>query len=223
MAETQTKKVYSAIAAVAAEIAKIGCAKDRKNPHQGWSFRGIDDVYNALAPILPRCGLVIIPSVLTRECDQIESGGKRIAHSVVSVEFALVATADGSEHRCVFFGEAMDYGDKATGKAMTYAHKAMLQETFCIPTEASDDPDAEVIEPKPEPTQKPVAKSEPVVKVATISEEEQATIAELIEQSGANREDFLKFFKISGVAEMRVIDYSRAVSLLRAKLAKGGN
>lgn len=225
MAESKGKAVYSCIAAVAAEIAKIGCSKERKNTQQGWAFRSIDDVYNALAPILPRCGLVILPTVLSRECEQIESGGKRIAHAVVSVEFALVATSDGSEHRSVFFGEAMDFGDKATGKAMTYAHKAMLLETFCIPTEASDDPDAEAFEP--EPTQK--SDSAPAKKAAakeaapaTISEKEQATIAELIEQTEANREEFLKFFKITSIHEMRVIDYSRAVSLLRAKLGRGG-
>ena len=61
-----TKAVYKAIADVSAEIAKSGISKDRKNEQQGYKFRGIDDVYNALAPMLAKHGLVILPRILTR-------------------------------------------------------------------------------------------------------------------------------------------------------------
>lgn len=221
--EAKPKNVYACIAAVSKDLAVIGCAKDRKNAQQGWVFRSIDDVYNAVASLLPQHGLVIIPSVLTRECIPIESGGKRIIHAVVSVQFSLISISDGSKHECVFFGEAMDFGDKATGKAMTYAHKAMLLETFCIPTEASDDPDKDAFDsaPSAKPVEKPAAKE---VKPATISEEEEITIREMLDQiPDDSRAKFFETFKVKKISEIRVIDYTRAVSRLRATIgAKGG-
>ena len=45
-------KVYAAINAVQAALSKEGIAKTRKNLQQGYAFRGIDEVMNALAPIL---------------------------------------------------------------------------------------------------------------------------------------------------------------------------
>ena len=56
-------KVYQAIAAVMSDLAKEGISKDRKNAQQGYNFRGIDDMYNALSGPLSRNGLVIIPRV----------------------------------------------------------------------------------------------------------------------------------------------------------------
>jgi hypothetical protein len=43
-------------------LAREGISKDRNNAQQGYKFRGIDDVYNALAPILSRNRLVITPA-----------------------------------------------------------------------------------------------------------------------------------------------------------------
>ena len=60
-------KVYLAIAKVAAKLAQEGISKARKNVQQGYAFRGIDDVYNALAPFLSSENLCILPNVLERE------------------------------------------------------------------------------------------------------------------------------------------------------------
>ena len=60
-------KVYAAIAAVSAELATTGISKDRKNEQQGYKFRGIDDVYNAIAPLMAKHKLVILPRMLSRE------------------------------------------------------------------------------------------------------------------------------------------------------------
>ena len=45
-------EVYKAIAAVMREMATDGISKARKNQQQGYNFRGIDDVYNALSPVM---------------------------------------------------------------------------------------------------------------------------------------------------------------------------
>jgi len=134
--------VYTAIAQVMATIAKQGISKDRKNDQQGYAFRGIDDVYNALAPILAEAQLCILPFVKSREVleRQTRSGGA-LFYVTVAVDFALVSAVDGSSHTISVVGEAMDSGDKATNKAMSAAYKYACMQAFCIPTEGDNDAD----------------------------------------------------------------------------------
>lgn len=135
--------VYECIAAVSAELATTGISKDRKNEQQHYKFRGIDDVYNALAPLISKHGLVIIPRILTREVveRQTQKGGT-LFYVTVEAEFDFVSAADGSKVTARSFGEAMDSADKATNKAMSAAYKYTAFQTFCIPTEGDNDADA---------------------------------------------------------------------------------
>lgn len=142
--------VYQCIAAVAAEVARTGIAKGRRNQQQNYNFRGIDDVYNALAPIIARHELVIIPRVLARECVERQSSkGGALFYVTVDVEFDFVSAKDGSKHTARTFGEAMDSADKATNKAMSAAYKYVALQVFCIPTEADNDADASHYEVQP--------------------------------------------------------------------------
>lgn len=139
-----TPAVYKAISDVSAAMSSAGIGKDRKNQMQGYNFRGIDDVLNALSPALVHAGLVILPRVISRECvERVSAKGGAIFYVTVYVEFDLIATVDGSKHTVVTFGEAMDSADKATNKAMSAAYKYLALLTFCIPTEASPDTDAD--------------------------------------------------------------------------------
>jgi hypothetical protein len=56
--------------------------------------------------------------------------------------FNFISVEDGSEHSAMFEGEAMDSGDKATGKACSNAFKLAMLESFCIPTGGDNDIDA---------------------------------------------------------------------------------
>lgn len=138
--------VYKAISAVARDMAEVGISKDRENRQQGFAFRGIDQVYNALAPMLAKHGLVILPRITERTVtERVTPKGAVLFYVVVKAEFDFVATEDGSKHTVVTYGEAMDSGDKATNKAMSIAYKYAAFQTFCIPTEQTAvDPDAEV-------------------------------------------------------------------------------
>lgn len=138
--------VYKAIIAVARDMAEVGISKDRENRQQGFAFRGIDQVYNALAPMLAKHGLVILPRITERTVtERVTQKGGVLFYVVVKAEFDFVATEDGSKHTVVTYGEAMDSGDKATNKAMSIAYKYAAFQTFCIPTEQTAvDPDSEV-------------------------------------------------------------------------------
>jgi hypothetical protein len=156
-------KVYLAIAKVAAALSKDGIGKDRKNVQQGYQFRGIDDVYNALAPILSANGLCILPNVMERTVvERVNKNGTALFYVTVKVEFAFVSAEDGSTHKVTTYGEAMDSGDKATNKAMSAAYKYAAMQAFCIPTEGDNDADATTHEVKHERTaNKDAAKSLP--------------------------------------------------------------
>ena len=141
-AGTSGPRVYTAIAAVMEEMAREGIGKDRSNSQQGYKFRGIDDVYNALAPVLAKHRLCIIPHMLSRECVERQTAkGGTLFYVTCGARFTLVSAEDGSQVEAVTYGEAMDSGDKATNKAMSAAYKYMAMQTFCIPTEGDNDAD----------------------------------------------------------------------------------
>jgi len=131
--------VYAAINAIQTDLNKEGITKNRKNTQQNYSFRGIDDVYNALSPLLAKHGLCILPRILTRACEerQTKSGGS-MSYVTVEAEFDFVCAKDGSKHVVRTFGEAMDSADKATNKAMSAAYKYAAFQAFAIPTEGDN-------------------------------------------------------------------------------------
>ena len=151
-------KVYQAINAVQMALVAEGISKDRRNQQQGYNFRGIDDIYNAVSPILAKSGLCILPRVLSRDCieRQTQKGGT-LFYVTVEVEFDFVAAEDGTKHTVKTYGEAMDSADKATNKAMSAAYKYAIMQAFAIPTEGDNDADAhthEVAPRRPEPKPK---------------------------------------------------------------------
>lgn len=146
--EKLSLNVYQAIAKVQSGLAKEGIGKDRRNKEQGYSFRGIDDLYNALANQLSEAGLCIMPRVLSREMkERMSKSNTPLFNVVVEVEFDFVSAADGSKHTVKTYGEAMDSADKATNKAMSAAYKYACLQTFCIPTEGDNDADGSHPEP----------------------------------------------------------------------------
>lgn len=135
--------VYKAICAVQSDLAKSGIGKDSTNTYDGYKFRGIDAVYNALSPLLAKHGLCILPRVLSRQRDErVSKKGDPVFYVTVEAEFDFVCAEDGSKHTIKTFGEAMDRGDKATNKAMSAAYKYAAFQAFAIPTEGDNDADS---------------------------------------------------------------------------------
>jgi hypothetical protein len=161
-------KVYEAIAKVQGELAKVGIAKEGTNSAQNYKFRGIDQVYGALSPLLSKHGLCIIPRIVSREMHERVTikewqGSKKesvLFYVTVHAEFDFVSAEDGSKHTAATFGEAMDSGDKATNKAMSAAYKYAAFMTFAIPTEGDNDADATTHDVAP-PADKPLASPSP--------------------------------------------------------------
>lgn len=140
---TTPPKVYAAISAITRALARTGIAKARQNLDSNYSFRSIDDVYAALAPLLARHRLCMLPRMLERGCRSHSGQGGELLFGIwVRAAFDFVSVTDGSRHTVETFGEAMDTGDKGTAKAMSAAFKYAAIQTFCIPVCGDNDAEA---------------------------------------------------------------------------------
>jgi hypothetical protein len=141
----ENKGIFKAISKVMAEIGAIG--KDRKNQQQGFMYRGVEDVMNALQPIMQAHGVFIVPEVVNhvRE-ERTTKSSSTLIYSILTVKHHFYCE-DGSEVVAVTIGEGMDSADKSSNKAMSVAFKYACFEVFCIPTEEMNDPDVETPPP----------------------------------------------------------------------------
>lgn len=134
------------MAAIISDANAIG--KNQRNESQGFRFRGIDDVYNALHPIFAAHGVVCVPfveSVTPTTFEYEVTKGqykeiKRLHRTVVIMGYRFTA-ADGSFVEAKTVGEGLDHSDKGTAKALSVAHKYLLLQTFLIPTQDIEDGD----------------------------------------------------------------------------------
>lgn len=144
--------IHQALSAVMGDVQAV--RKGDRNAQQGFNFRGIDAVVNAVGPSLREHGVIVTPRVLSKHYESYESrNGAQMRNAVVEVEFTFHGP-DGSTIVCSALGEASDAGDKATPKAHSVAFRTALLQALCIPTDEPD-PDASTHEraaaPRPEP------------------------------------------------------------------------
>lgn len=144
-------KIYRQIAQVMKDVGAV--AKNERNAQQGFNYRGIDAVMNAINPAFQKHGVFVVPAILeqTREVKTTQKGSV-MNYSICKIEYRFYAE-DGSYVRAVVIGEAMDSADKATNKAMAVAFKYACFQVLCIPTEELKDPDGsgEPVAPRPDP------------------------------------------------------------------------
>lgn len=155
--------IFESINAVMADMGAVG--KDSQNKQQGFMFRGIDAVMNALYPALVKNKVFIVPTILEQQREErATTKGGVLIYSICKIKYTFYAE-DGSSIECIVVGEGMDSGDKATNKAMSVAFKYACFQTFCIPTEEMKeaDPDLETHEVTEE--KKPLANNRPATEM----------------------------------------------------------
>lgn len=145
MSEEKIPMIYAAICGVMEDVGAVG--KGDYNKSQGFKYRGIDAVMNALNPAMIKHKIFCTPEVIEqiRE-ERTTAKGSTMIYSICRMRYRFF-TVDGSFIDAVVIGEGMDSGDKATNKAMAVAFKYACFQTFCIPTENIDDADADTPEP----------------------------------------------------------------------------
>jgi hypothetical protein len=133
--------IYGKLAAVMAELPAVG--KDSVNQQQGWNFRGVDAVVNAISPALRKHGVVVVPQVVECSYRDTTTAGRdpRPTREVtVRVSYTFYAE-DGSSVTATVPGESLDQSDKGSAKAMSVAFRIALLQVFALPT-SEPDPDA---------------------------------------------------------------------------------
>lgn len=212
MSET-TAKVYAAISAVSHAMLG-GISKSSKNQQQGFMFRGVDSVYNALAPALVEHKLVILPRMISRSAtERATKNGGLMSYVIVQAEFDFVSAEDGSKVTIAMFGEGSDSGDKATNKAMSIAYKYACFQAFCIPTEDTTvDPDATAVEFAPSASRNPHNTGKQARHLAPnqITELENAIVAK-----GYTVQSACDAFKVRALAELEQVWFADLMQAVR--------
>lgn len=132
--------IHQRMVGILGDLPAIG--KNRRNAQQNFMFRGIDDVLDALNPLLAKWGVYYVPRVLERvESRRETSRGGTLYVVNLHVEYTFFG-AGGDSVVASCWGEGTDSGDKATNKAMTGAMKYTLFQAFAISTGEAQDSDA---------------------------------------------------------------------------------
>lgn len=139
--------IQQALNDVMRDVQAVG--KHERNNHQGFNFRGIDAVLNAVGPAFREHGVIALPRILSADYQQIEIGAKRTlsGHVRLTVEYTFTGP-EGDALTCTVAAESMDSGDKATAKAMSVAYRTALLQVLCLPTDEPD-PDSHTYERAP--------------------------------------------------------------------------
>lgn len=149
---------------------RIGAVeKASQNRDQGYKFRGVDDVVAACHPVFVDCGIVMVPRVrAVRQSTWTNQKGTLVTDVSLDVSFIFYGpTRDRIVASVV--GEARDYADKATNKAMSAALKYALVQVLCIPTynllDEADEahPETAPATPSDEAVSRPVEAPDPAI------------------------------------------------------------
>jgi hypothetical protein len=180
--------IYQALANVMLDIKHV--AKEKTNQQQGFNFRGIDDLYNAIHAALATHQVFTTSKIIDRQqSERTTAKGGTMFVTILRVAYTFHAL-DGSSVTTESEGESADSGDKSTSKALAMADKYALIQMFKVPT--SDMPDAD-------------KESFKLASKPKISEEQISDIDSRIDSYGADRLKFMKWLgtmKINSIAEI---------------------
>ena len=119
-------------------------AKNDRNTHQNFQFRGIDAVVNAVGPALRDRGVVVVPTLESCTYEAVQTSTGKPANSCRVVVTYTFHKGDSSL-ACSVAAEAWDNGDKAAPKAMSVAFRTALLQALALPTDEPD-PDSHTYE-----------------------------------------------------------------------------
>jgi hypothetical protein len=131
--------VISALSAVMEEVRAV--SKGDRNQQQGYQFRGVDAVVNAVGPVLRKHGVIVMPTGVDAHYRDVQtSTGKPSRECTITARYRFYGP-EGDFIDAEVPGESMDFGDKGAPKAMSVAYRILLLQALCIPT-GDADPDA---------------------------------------------------------------------------------
>jgi len=160
-----------------------------------------DAVTAEVRPHLIKHGINMIVRQLegeVQETGKATSKGNPITRYVAFYEIDWVNVDDPEDRETTSIGSiAEDHGDKAPGKCVSYAVKAITLKTFNIETGESDESRVESTE--------------------RINEKQVSTILDLINEKQVDEVKFNQWMSVDKIESVLAKDYQKAVSALQAK------
>lgn len=133
-------------AALAAAMAAVGGVEEKgQNKAQGWTFVSMGQIAATLRARLGENGVAVLPSILSTEEAEVKSSRGAAGYRVLVRMAVTFIHRSGEQWTVQTIGEGIDYGDKATGKAITSALKNALKMVFLFYA-GEDDPDNHTVE-----------------------------------------------------------------------------
>lgn len=200
MAETKTRNIYQRMEAITNEIATVGKNKTVSTGNGG-GFKAVTerDVLDAVKPVEEKHGVFSYPfsrEIVSSEWMEQESKyGKKLSNFIrVQTVYRFVNVDAPDEFVDVIsWGDGIDTGDKAVGKAMTYSDKYALMKAYKIST--GDDPDQEAsgtYSRAPKPTRETAPTPTPA--------QEQTTGEQLLAIAKPSSKDWKKLYNLAATA-----------------------
>lgn len=160
--------IYGRLALAAGRVGPI--AKGERNRQQGFDFRSIEQITGKVRATFADLGVAIVPHrIVSLDTEPVTSSkGASGYRTTVIVEYLAGCDVfiDGDLRReeivLSMAGEAIDYGDKSTSKAVQMAYKYALTEALSIGSE--QDPDGDTVEVSHDYRESPVV-TDPIVEL----------------------------------------------------------
>lgn len=146
--ETRTEpgRIHELMVKAMQDMPHIGKERTAEAGKYSYQFRGIDDVYNYVGPVLARHGIVLLSEVLKHEVsERVDKATGRVTMFVTDLVRWAFTASDGSQCFAEFPGVGMDTSDKAANKAMSVSLREACIKTFMIPIAGSVDPEQDDI------------------------------------------------------------------------------
>jgi hypothetical protein len=177
--------------------------KDKAVQGQGYKAVTHDAVTALLRNHLIEHGVVVVPRLSGSDITIIgetKSGTPMIRYAA-RYEIDFVNCDDPADKITVTSeAHANDHGDKAPGKATSYATKYAMLKLFAIETGEDDE-----------------GRAEPYMALAPITPEQAADLQAMVEEVGADRDKFLAYFKVDSLDGLPATKYAAAVAALNKK------
>lgn len=137
MAAAGTKPtIIEALSSVMEDVQGIG--KGERNQQQGYMFRGIDAVVNAVGPSFRKHGVICVPINVEYDAEHYTTAkGTAMRGVTATISYRFYGPA-GDFIDAQACGESSDSGDKAMPKAHSVAYRTLLLQALCIPTDEPD-------------------------------------------------------------------------------------
>ena len=197
-------EIYKAIPEIMKEVGHIG--KEGRNRAQGYDFRGIDQAYKVIQPIMAKHKVFNIPRILEKNYEELKSkSGGNLTYCRITMEYRFYAH-DGSSICVVVPGEAMDSSDKATNKALSAAHKYALFQTFMPPTEPGNIEDGDKDHPEPTGKKPGTISKDQVKRLFTIATAKYCPDHEV--------KKIIESFDYTSTKDIKIKDYDKIIDLV---------